>query len=102
MSRDIRIPESLIAGISDPFEVLPLVQALRGLGQLIEENNHQLFSLYEDGAPRYRDIGLEQGLEAVSIIMGAGFVAAQRRLQGVLSLDLLNRLAAGGHQRQGE
>lgn len=80
MTSDAQIPEWRVEEISDPFEVFPLQQALRGLGHLIEENKDELYSRYEDVAPKYRDIGLEQGLEAVSIIMGAGFVAAQSML----------------------
>jgi len=85
MTRDTRIPEWLLEEISDPFVVFPLAQALRGLGRLIEENKDDLFSRYEDVAPKYRDVGLEQGLEAISIIIGAGFVAAQSILTSTFS-----------------
>ena len=77
MTNDSRVPEWLVDEISDVFNVLPLIEALRGLGQLIDEKESELYSLYEDVAPKYRDVGLEQGLEAVTIILGAGFVAAQ-------------------------
>jgi hypothetical protein len=77
MTKNTQIPTWIIEDISDPFDVFPLAHALRDLGRLIEKNEHELYSQYEDVAPKYRDIGLEQGLEAVSIIMGAGFVAAQ-------------------------
>ncbi len=85
MSKSTRIPEWLVEEISDPFEVFPLVHALKGLGRLVEEYNDELFSRYEDVAPKYRDVGLEQGLEAVSIIIGAGFVAAQSILTSTFS-----------------
>lgn len=85
MSKSTQIPEWLVEEISDPFIVFPLARALRGLGNLIEENKHELFSYYEDVAPKYRDVGLEQGLEAVSILMGAGFVAAQSILATTFS-----------------
>jgi len=77
MTKDSQIPKWIIEDISDPFDVFPLEQALRDLGRLVEKNEHELYSRYEDVAPKYRDIGLELGLEAVSIIVGAGFVAAQ-------------------------
>jgi len=85
MTIGTRIPERLVEEISDPFVVFPLVQALHGLGRLIEEYNDELFSRYEDVAPKYRDVGFEQGLETVSIIMGAGFVAAQSILTRTFS-----------------
>ena len=85
MNTDPRIPEWLIEQISDPFDVWPLRQALRGLGRLVEENKHELYSYYEDVAPKYRHIGLEQGLEAVDIIIGAGFVAGQSILTSTYS-----------------
>jgi len=85
MIRGTQIPEWQVERISDPFDVFPLMQALQGLGRLIEDYKDDLFSRYEDVAPKYRDVGLEQGLEAVSIIIGAGFVAAQSILTSTFS-----------------
>lgn len=85
MASETQIPEWLIEEISDPFDVFPLEHALRELGRVTEENEHELYSRYEDVAPKYRDFGLEQGLEAVSIIIGAGFVAAQSILTRTFS-----------------
>lgn len=85
MIGDARIPNRFVEKISDPFDVFPLMQALYGMGRLIGEYNDELFSRYEDIAPKYRDIGLEQGLEAMSIIIGAGFVAAQSILTSTFS-----------------
>ncbi|HYV00702.1 MAG TPA: hypothetical protein VE977_17855 [Pyrinomonadaceae bacterium] len=85
MSRDTRVPEHLVERLSDPSDIFPLVHALQALGKVIEEFNDTLYSRYEDVAPKYRDVGLEQGLEAVSIIIGAGFVAAQSILASTFS-----------------
>jgi hypothetical protein len=85
MSTHVGVPEYLVKKLADPFDVFPLMHALRGLGKLVEEYNEELFSQYEDVAPKYRDVGLEQGLEAVSIVIGAGFVAAQSILTSTFS-----------------
>jgi len=85
MSGGTRVPEHLVERLSDPFDIFPLVHAVQALGKVIEEFNDTLYSRYEDVAPKYRDVGLEQGLEAVSIIIGAGFVAAQSILASTFS-----------------
>jgi hypothetical protein len=85
MSTHLGVPEYLVEKLADPFDVFPLMHALRGLGKLVEEYNEELFSQYEDVAPKYRDVGLEQGLEAMSIVIGAGFVAAQSILTSTFS-----------------
>src|SRR4029077_5759621 len=81
-------------------DVFPLAHALRGLARLIEEDEEHLYSRYEDVAPKYRHIGLEQGLEGISILMGAGFVAAQsiltRTLSGVKRIGELEVVRAAG------
>jgi hypothetical protein len=86
-----KVPAHIVAALSDPFDVFPLMHELRGLGRFIEEDKDYLFSQYEDVAPKYRDVGLEQGLEAISIGIGAGFVAAQsiltRTFSGVKKLS---------------
>jgi hypothetical protein len=101
MSTHVKVPEHLVMKLADPFDVFPFMHALRGLGKVVEEYDDALFSQYEDLAPKYRDIGLEQGIEAVSIIVGAGFVAAQSILtntfssvQGLTELEVV-RFAGG-------
>jgi hypothetical protein len=86
--------------VADPFDIFPLMDALRRLGKLVEEYNEEQ-SIYEDVIPKYRDIELEQSLEAMAIVIGAGFVAAQSiltttfsRVKGLATLQVIQ--VAGG------
>src|SRR5688500_8449378 len=83
--RPNKVPDHLVENLADPFDVFPLIQALHGLEDLIEQETRRLYSEYEDLAPKYRHVGLEQGLEANSILIGAGFVAAQAMLTRTFS-----------------
>lgn len=96
-----KVPGHVVGRLADPLDVLPLSHALHRLAQLVEGEEHYLYSVHEDVAPRYRDVSLVQGLEGIAILIGAGFVAAQsmlaRTFAAVRRIDEMEvlRLAGG-------